>query len=178
MALLSRQDIIAALTRLGQLAAAEGCTVRLALMGGAALVLGYDARHSTQDVDALLLSPPEAYIIRAWSARIAQENGWSEDWLNDGAKAYLTTVSEGPVLFEAPGIIARQIAAEQLLAMKLCAWRDDVDIADATRLLEAFGKSVSRTAAWKRIEPFLVSGRELKAQYAFDDLWESLYGVD
>jgi len=135
-------------------------------------------RATRQDVDALFLSPPEAYIIRAWSARIAQENGWSEDWLNDGAKAYLTTVSEGPVLFEAPGIIARQIAAEQLLAMKLCAWRDDVDIADATRLLEAFGKSVSRTAAWKRIEPFLVSGRELKAQYAFDDLWESLYGVD
>lgn len=147
-------------------------------MGGAALVLGYNARQSTQDVDALFFPPPQAGVIRAWAARIAQENGWPEDWLNDAAKAYLTTVSEGPILFEAPGIIARQIAAEQLLAMKLCAWRDDVDIADATRLLEAFGESVSRAEAWKRIEPFLIPGRELKAQYAFDDLWESLYGVD
>jgi len=139
MALLDRQDIVAALTRLGQLAAADGCTVRLALMGGAALVLGYNARQSTQDVDAFFLPPPEAGVIRGWSARIARENGWPEDWLNDAAKAYLTTVSEGPILFEAPGIIARQIAAEQLLAMKLCAWRDDVI-------------SPTRPNSWKRLE--------------------------
>jgi hypothetical protein len=180
MALLSRQDIIGALTRLGQLAAADGCTLRLVLVGGAAMVLGYDARESTQDVDAMFLPPPEAGVVRAWSAIIARENGWPEDWLNDAAKAYLTTLSDGPVLFEAQGIVARQIGAEQLLGMKLCAWRDDVDIADAARLLAVLTGSSSRNRSevWRRIEPFLMPGRELKAQYAFDDLWESLYGVN
>lgn len=32
----------------------------------------------------------------------------------------------------------------------------------------------SRDQIWERLEPMLLPGRELKAQYAFDDLWESL----
>jgi hypothetical protein len=31
---------------------------------------------------------------------------------------------------------------------------------------------------WQRIIPYLLPGRELKAQYAFADLWESLHGDD
>jgi hypothetical protein len=31
---------------------------------------------------------------------------------------------------------------------------------------------------WEAVEPFLVPGDELKAQYAFADLWETLYGDD
>jgi len=110
-------------------------------------------------------------------AIIAQENGWPKDWPNDSAKAYLTAVSDGPVLFEALGIVVRQTTAEQLLGMKLCAWRDDVDIADTTRLLTVLTESSDRAEVWRRIEPYLVPGRDLKAQYAFDGLWESLYGV-
>jgi len=45
MALLTRQEIVAAFARLGQLAAADGYTLRLVLVSGAAMVLGYDARH-------------------------------------------------------------------------------------------------------------------------------------
>ena len=66
MALLTRQEIVAAFARLGQLAAADGYTLRLVLVGGAAMVLGYDARQSTQDVDALFLAPPDASVVRAW----------------------------------------------------------------------------------------------------------------
>ncbi len=47
MALLSRHDIITALERLGQLAAANGYTLHLVVVGGAAMVLGYNARSST-----------------------------------------------------------------------------------------------------------------------------------
>lgn len=88
-------------------------------------------------------------------------------------------VSEGEILYAAPGIEARAPALEQLLAMKLSAWRDDVDIADARRLLEEMVKfNRDREALWNRIEPYLVPGDELTAQYAFLDLWESLYGTD
>jgi hypothetical protein len=58
--------------------------------------------------------------------------------------------------------------------MKLSAWRDDVDIGDARVLLQKFAGE--RTQIWSLIEPFLVPGRELKARYAFDDLWESERG--
>ncbi len=33
-------------------------------------------------------------------------------------------------------------------------------------------------AIWQSIEPYLVPGDELKAQYAFQDLWGSEYGDD
>lgn len=176
MALLTRQEMIGALERLGQLAAADGFTLRLIVVGGAAMVLGYHARQSTKDIDALVLPPPEAHVVRGWVAAVARELDWPEDWLNDAAKGYLVGMSEGPILLEAPGIEVRQPAVEQLLAMKLCAWRDDVDIADARRLLADLGSNTDRDATWQRIAPYLLQGRELKAQYAFQDLWESVHG--
>jgi len=76
----------------------------------------------------------------------------------------------------APGLEIRSPAVPQLLAMKLSAWRDDVDIADARRLLEELGSALGPDATWAVVQPFLVPGNELKAQYGFADLWESLYG--
>ena len=60
--------------------------------------------------------------------------------------------------------------------MKLSAWRDDIDIADARRLLQEM--SGSRNEIWQAVEPYLIPGNEVKAQYAFADLWETLYGDD
>ena len=83
---------------------------------------------------------------------------------------------QGPVIFSAPGIVVKSPAVTQLLAMKLSAWRDDVDIEDARRLLqELTGK---QEKVWEQVEPYLVPGDELKAQYAFLDLWESTYGTN
>ena len=62
----------------------------------------------------------------------------------------------------------------QLLAMKLCAWRDDLDVSDAKRLVgELEG---TQKAIWQMIEPYLQPGCELKAKYAFTDLWEAING--
>jgi len=178
MGLLSRHEILSALERLGQLALDDGYTLQLVVVGGAAMVLGYNARPSTQDIDALFLPPPEARIVRSWVKLIAIENNWPIDWLNDAAKGYLVGLSVGPLLWQGPGIEVRQPAAVQLLAMKLAAWRDDVDIADAAVLLRATAGTMARETVWRQIVPFLLRGRELKAQYAFDDLWESVYGTD
>jgi hypothetical protein len=53
-----------------------------------------------------------------------------------------------------------------------------VDVSDARRLLQELPPAGGRDAVWNFVEPYLVPGRELKAQYAFWDLWESLYGED
>jgi hypothetical protein len=177
MGVLTRDKIVTALMRLGELALIEGYTLHLVVVGGAAMVLAYNARLSTYDIDAIFLPPPEARTVRAWAKQIASEYGWAEDWLNDAAKGYLMGLSQGPVLLSAPGIEVRQPAVEQLLAMKLCAWRDDVDIADAARLLAELAPVGSKSdEVWQRIVPYLLPGRELKAQYAFADLWETTYG--
>jgi uncharacterized nucleotidyltransferase DUF6036 len=178
MALLTRQEIVRALERLGELAAAEGHTVRLVVVGGAAMVLGYNARQSTKDVDALLLPPPEGGVVRPWVDQVAREFGWQADWLNDAAKGYMIGLSTGVVLLRAPGVEVSRPSVAQLLAMKLCAWRDDVDIADARRLIAELPPGGSAKEVWQQLVPFLIPGRELKAQYAFEDLWESDHGHD
>ena len=121
----------------------------------AVMVLGYQARPSTRDVDAVILAPKEARLVRALAKQVAEENDWPEDWLNDGAKGYLVGISEGPILFSAPGIEARAPSLEQLLAMKLSAWRDDLDISDARRLLQEIAsgrekddRETQRGTAW------------------------------
>ena len=90
------------------------------------------------------------------------------------AKGYLIGLSSGPVVLSAPGIEVRSPDTAQLLAMKLSAWRDDVDIDDASRLLEEM--KGGRDEIWREVEPYLIPGNELKARYAFNDLWEARRG--
>lgn len=176
MTLLSEQEIANALTRLGELAQEQGYQIELLAVGGAVMVLAYNARPATHDIDVLILSPKEARIARRLARQVAQELGWSDDWLNDGAKGFLVGVSQGPVIFSAPGIVVRRPALEQLLAMKLSAWRDDVDIEDARRLLQEL--KGSQDEIWQAVEPYLIPGQQLKAKYAFLDLWETTDGTD
>ncbi len=178
MAIFTRNEIEKGLKRLGELAQAKGLHIQLTVVGGAVMVLRFDARPSTRDVDAVILLPREARVVRDLARQVADEHNWPEDWLNDGAKGYLVGISDGPIVFQAPGIEARAPSMEQLLAMKLSAWRDDIDISDARRLLTEVGGGRKRDEVWQNLEPFLVKGDELTAQYAFLDLWESVYGTD
>lgn len=144
-------------------------------MGGAALVLRWGARETTYDVDAFVVDPTAARAVRAAAARAAESLRLPADWLNDAAKGFVHGLAVGDVLIRTERLIIRALATEQLLAMKLCAWRDDVDIADATLLLEHLA-SEDRASTWAQVVPYLVPGCELKAQYAFEDLWEATRG--
>ena len=171
MATFTRKEIAEGIQRLGLLAVESGINIELVLIGGALMVLRFRARESTRDVDVVILAPGDAQKVRELARRVAEEYGWAEDWLNDGAKGYLIGLSSGPVVLSAPGIEVRSPDTAQLLAMKLSAWRDDVDIDDARVLLSKL--SGDRDSIWRLIETYIVPGRELKASYAFADLWEA-----
>jgi Nucleotidyltransferase of unknown function (DUF6036) len=170
MRLLSRDEILKALEALSGELSPESPT-EIVVGGGAALVLLYNAREATKDVDAFALLSSNPSMVRAAAQRVADSLDLPKDWLNEGAKGYLHGMSSGEVLFESPSLIVRTMAPQQLLAMKLSAWRDDVDIADARLLLSKLAGD--RSLVWSLIEPHIVPGRELKARYAFEDLWES-----
>ena len=173
MGLLTREDILRALEALARELPA-GRRAELAVVGGAALVLMYGARQSTKDVDAFVLGAEAGDAVHAAAGRVAVTLALPDDWLNDGAKGYVHGLVLGDVLFDQPTLLVRTLAIEQLLAMKLCAWRDDVDVADAALLLSKVAGQ--RDEVWRQVQRFLVPGRELKAQYAFDDLWEGHRG--
>lgn len=167
---LRREDIARALTSLAGELSDTARPLELILVGGAALVLLYGARETTKDVDAFLLDPASASAVRAAARRVAASLGLPEDWLNDGAKGYVHGLARGETVLSTPALIVRTLAPQQLLAMKLSAWRDDVDIDDARLLLSKLVGDQS--SVWRMVEPHLLPGRELKARYAFEDLWE------
>ncbi len=153
----------------------RGSRVELFVIGGAALVAGYGARRTTRDIDAVVLPSEAVPLVRAVVRAIADELGWPDDWLNDAAKAYVRDPLPGAVLFQGKALVVRMPVPEQLLAMKLSAWRDDVDVTDARLLLGRCGVT-EREDLWHRIIRHVLPGRELKARYAFDDLWDSAHG--
>src|SRR5688500_942190 len=122
MALLGKSDLSAALARLGELASARGQHVELLLLGGTLLLLPFETRPATRDVDVVTLHPPDRAFVRELARAVAAERGWPDDWINDAAKGFFSGPADGPVIFSAPGIVARRPSIEQLLAMKLAAW--------------------------------------------------------
>jgi hypothetical protein len=71
MAILTRQEIIQALAQLGSLAQEAGQSIELLVVGGAAMVLLYNARPATRDVDVVILAPPQAHVIRRLVGQVA-----------------------------------------------------------------------------------------------------------
>ena len=171
---LTREVIVGALELLADRLEPDEPRVDLIVVGGAAMVLLFGARQSTKDVDAFQLDMDAKPRVAEAAASVAIALDLPGDWLNDAARGYVHGLSVGPVLLETPTLRVRTLSSTQLLAMKLSAWRDDVDIDDARRLLtECRG---AREDVWGDVEPYIVPGREIKARYAFDDLWESEHG--
>ncbi len=85
-AMLSRSEITQALERLGQLATRQGTQIELLLVGGAAMVLLYNARSSTRDLDVVILRPRQTNSVKRLASQIAEELDLPSDWLNDGVK--------------------------------------------------------------------------------------------
>lgn len=141
------------------------------VIGGTAMLLGFDARSSTKDVDYAALPSTDNAYLRQLGLRLAEQFDWNDGWLNDAAKGFLYTQSIGPVVYETSGIRVIRPTTAQLLAMKLAAWRDEVDIQDAGLLLDSL-QAANAEDVWNQCKGFLIPGSELKARYALDDLWQ------
>jgi hypothetical protein len=167
---LSADDIREAFATLSDELQRAGERAEIVVVGGAALVLLFHARESTKDVDAYFLKPA-ASVVRHAAEAVANRLGLPIDWLNDSAKGYLVTVTAGQVLHESEWLRIRAASIAQLLAMKLAAWRDAIDRADARLLLSQMSGSYEEI--WGAIKSFIPPYLMDKASYAFEDLWEA-----
>lgn len=172
--LLSATQIKRAFTALSEELSRRGERAQLAVTGGAALVLLFNARETTKDVDVFIVEPDPPRVREA-AAHVARDLDLPEDWLNDAAKGYFVTISEGSTVYESSALVVRALTIEQLLAMKLAAWRDAVDRSDARLLLERMTGTANEI--WSRVQPFVPRSYIDKASYAFDDLWDSTHGT-
>lgn len=119
---LDRATIEAALGALNARLEAEGVTGEMCIFGGTAMVLAFDARQATRDVDAVF-RPPE--IFRKAAAQIAEEMSLPPGWLNDGVKGFVSSTPDyvGDDLPQFPHLRIVRPSAAYLLAMKCMAAR-------------------------------------------------------
>lgn len=101
------------------------------------MVLGFDARPATRDLDAVW-QPHTAVLEEAWA--VAGELDLPRSWLNDQASAYLPSgVRSGDaVAFHGAALRVTLTSAELLLAMKVRAARRG-DLADIALLAQRVG---------------------------------------
>src|SRR5947207_14460967 len=85
----------------------------------------------------------------------------------------LCRCSTGHVLYDSPSV--RSATIEQLLGMKLGAWRDAVDRSDARLLLSHLRGD--KEAIWNSLRQYVSPTDLNKASYAFDDLWDVAHGT-
>lgn len=124
---LTKEQILAALSRLNDLLHEKGVMGEICIFGGAATVLAFDARESTRDVDGIFV--PKNQVIES-ARQVAEEFDFDPNWLNDGVKGFVSNDSEytadGMPVFGNLRIM--RPTTEYLLAMKCLASR----IADST----------------------------------------------
>jgi hypothetical protein len=134
----SGEELLAALRRLGELLHRRSLTADVYVFGGAAMVIAYQARPATRDIDAVFAPDTEVHEA-AWE--VARERGWPRSWLNDQASTYLSRVPDRGrrLILEAPGIRCMAASPEHLLAMKVMAARQIQDAGDIRFLVRHLG---------------------------------------
>ncbi len=140
--MLTRATILEPLSRLSDHLKEKGIVEEISLLRGTAMVLAFQARQATKDVDAIFAP---ASIMREAARAVAAEMGLPEDWLNDAAKAFSSHRADFRVLagLEFSHLRVQAPIPEYLLAMKVMAARvelagergDKEDIAFLIRLL-------------------------------------------
>lgn len=138
--LLDRAGIERAFRVLGDRLHRRGVIADVYVVGGAAMVLAYDARRATRDIDAVF--HPHGVVLDE-AHQVAAELGLPWYWLNDQASVYVSRTEDRQAVrvFDHPGVRVSAASAEHLLAMKALAGRRFADHDDLATLIRILGLS-------------------------------------
>ncbi len=111
----------------------RGVVGEVHVFGGAAMVLAFNSRQATRDVDAVFA--PDTYVLEA-AREVADELGLPKSWLNNQASSYVSGVAgRGTPVFDHANLRVMVTPIEHLLAMKVRAARAVRDADDIRVLL-------------------------------------------
>jgi hypothetical protein len=157
-----RDALLDAFDRIGRAAAQAGTKLQIAVYGGSALMLASNFRFATEDVDVSELERPPPGWLAAVVQEIARQNGWQDNWFNDGVAFHLSSLADRaadhlefgtfPRDGTAPGLVVSVPSAEYLLALKLKAFRimdplrGEAERLDILNLMRVVGISTAEDA--------------------------------
>ena len=138
--LISRAQLQEAFRLLAKRLADRGVVGDVYVFGGAAIVLAYNGRAATRDVDAIF-EPRE--IVHEAALDVAEALSLPRWWLNDQTASYLSRLrdSDAATIVDFPNLRVTAISEEHLLAMKALAARRYADMDDIALLATRLGIS-------------------------------------
>jgi len=159
MAALSAKDLRRLFALLDEELGKSRTDAELLLVGGAVMCLAYEARPSTQDVDAFFRPTAE---VREAAARVAKQTKVSPQWLNDAVKGFMSAQGGFAPFLELSHLRVMVAQPEYLLAMKCLSFRigtefhDEDDIRYLLRHLElrAYKDALAVISKYYPIERF------------------------
>lgn len=140
---MTRQELENAFGRLGHLLRERGVTGEIAVFGGAAIVLGFDFRSATQDVDAMI-TQGHGQVIKA-QEEVRAELRLPPNWLNEQGTSYLSKHQDFELFKTYPsegqfGLRVLTATGRYLLAMRLLSLRQyGHDVQDIVLLARQLG---------------------------------------
>lgn len=92
------------------------------------MAIAFDVRRATRDVDAVVHGAPD--FLREAVLEVAAEEGWPEDWLNDGVKGFLSSAEEMRLMdsfsaADGSGLRIHVPSPQYMFAMKSMAMRPE-----------------------------------------------------
>jgi len=135
----TKEQIVELLTELGSRLAEQGLEAELYIVGGAAMLVGYDRTAVTRGIDALIAP---VGVIDEVAAQMARDHGeLLPNWLSDAVVPLLPRIADSRSweMLAVPGLSVQVASAEHLLAMKTRAGRGIRDLQDVAVLCEILG---------------------------------------
>ena len=124
--MLDKETVFRALRRLAELAREKEFHLSLTIYGGTVMMLAYNARPGTKDIDAIFHPRDEAKPL---VEQVARELNLDADWLNDDLKVWVAENEQGALIpftemsEVVPEVSVKRPSAKYLLAMKARAAR-------------------------------------------------------
>jgi hypothetical protein len=166
----TRVEILNALQTLGDELTRKGVLGQVFLVGGAAMAIAYSTRRVTRDIDAVF--EPKASIYEA-AAKVAEDLGLPEDWLNDAAKGFMPGEDhDARPVPDIQGIEITTASPRYLLAMKLLAMRFGEDDEDIEVLIRECGLQSAQEALSLMEQMYPTREIPPKTQFFLEELFD------
>jgi hypothetical protein len=141
----NKREIVAALKDLGSELESRVVTARLHIVGGSVMVVAFESREGTEDIDGDFYPPED---VLAASEVVGKRRGLNDGWLSNSAKIFVSPFNP-PTWSHVVKYGSLEVSyadARSMLAMKLRAARGRRDQLDIEVLLEMCGTSTSEAA--------------------------------
>jgi hypothetical protein len=180
---ITREIMLNALTRLGDLLRKNNKRLELVCCGGVVSVLYHGSRQMTHDVDVLFPNNPHVtkllkQLVDEVGQEFGLEHGPRDKWFNDSVSFIGLQSTSNTIVFNHSHLVLKAADWHEMLAHKITAFRGERDINDAIHFLKEI-PSLSKQDVFAKVSkfrPFVPSIEDAKFQSRFDLIWERVHG--